>query len=59
MRRKKPRVIEHGLAPADHPIYRGGLGLCVPLKALLASEDTRPADDQPLPPDASDPKAEG
>lgn len=41
----KRKVTELRLLPADHPIYRQGFGLVLPLKSLLSSETPPPATD--------------
>lgn len=32
----KRKIIEHGLAPPDHPIYKTGVVFCRTLKSILA-----------------------
>lgn len=36
------KVTELGLLPPDHPIFRGGVGLCLPLSSVLTSEASPP-----------------
>jgi exonuclease VII small subunit len=35
----EPKVIEHGLAPPDHPIYKTGVAFCRTLKSILAEAE--------------------
>lgn len=42
MPRPSRRLPIWGLLPPDHPIYRGGAGLCLPLSSLLSSETFPP-----------------
>lgn len=39
----EPKVIEHGLAPPDHPIYRTGVTFCRTLKSILAEAEAEAA----------------